>query len=177
MIHHSRCLRHGLVEQKWLIGWSDLKIDRYAFVCRIREGGFSLVRLTNAINSFQPQADESSRCTARRGRLCRFLFCDLLTAFCLLLLWVIFIVVDVNVCDCFLFHCLLGFVDLYDLAGLRPWNYILHAAARFAGLLLVLQDRLDYLLIPQLHIQRVLQQLPRLLSTLDKLVDCLFSVL
>ena len=85
--------------------------------------------------------------------------------------------VDVNVCDCFLFHGLLGFVDLYDLAGLRLCDDILHAAARLAGLLLVFQDRLDNLLIPQLHIQRVLQQLPRLLSTLDKLVDCLFSVL
>ena len=89
----------------------------------------------------------------------------------------IFIVVDVNVCDCFLFHSLLGFIYLYDLAGLRPCDDIFHAAARIAGLLLVFHDRLDDLLIPQLHIQRVLQQLPRLLSTLDQLVDCLFSVL
>ena len=85
--------------------------------------------------------------------------------------------VDVNVCDSFLFHGLLGFVDLYDLAGLRSCDDIFHADARLAGLLLVLQDRFDDLLIPQLHIQRVLQQLPRLLSTLDKLVNCLFSVL
>ena len=62
----------------------------------------------------------------------------------------------VNVCDLLLFHGLFRFVYLDNLAGLRPCDDILHAAARLDGFLLVLHDRLDYLLVPQLHIQRVL---------------------
>ena len=78
---HSRYFGYGRVEQRLLFGWSDLKIERGAFVCSVRESGLSVGHLTDAIESFQPQADESSRCAARRGRLCRLLFGYLLITF------------------------------------------------------------------------------------------------
>ena len=179
IFHRSRRFGHGLVMHRQLVCWlSDLKINNVAVVRSVCQSDLSEgLRLTNAIQSLQPQADESGRCTARRGRFCRLLFGNKRTAICLLLPGGFFAMVDVNVCYCFLFHSLLGFVDLYNLAGLRPCYDFLHAAARLARLLLVLHDRFNDLFVPQLHIQRVLQQLPRFLSALDELIRCLFSVL